>query len=53
MLLIDEIDVFFQKDFFGELYRPEISITSGEVKNLMNYIWREYKRDNKITNAEI
>ncbi len=35
ILLIDEVDVFFSEDFFGELVRPAIVIKLEEVKNII------------------
>ena len=37
--MIDEVDVFFSKDFFGAQYRPLATITDPEVQNLVDYIW--------------
>lgn len=45
ILLIDEVDVFFGKDFFGAIYRPEATISGPEVEALIDYIW--YNRANR------
>jgi hypothetical protein len=37
--LIDEVDTFFSKDIFGEVYVSSASIKGTEVKNLVDYIW--------------
>ena len=51
ILLIDEVDVFFSREFYGKLYNPIISITDDSIKklnkiekldiikNLIYYIW--------------
>jgi hypothetical protein len=38
--LIDEVDTFFSKGIFGEVYVPSASIKGPEVKNLVDHIWR-------------
>lgn len=39
VMIIDEVDVFFSKDFFGKLYSPATTIKSPEIEALANYIW--------------
>jgi len=40
VLIIDEVDVFFQKDFFGDLYTPAASLRSPQIIELIDYIWK-------------
>lgn len=47
ILLIDEVDVFFSKDFYGQLYTPEGSIRDPTVKELIDFIWTE--KNNSLT----
>ena len=39
VLLVDEVDVFFDKDFYGKTYSPYILLGKPEAKALVNYIW--------------
>jgi len=39
ILLIDEVDVFFNKDFYGGLYRPSTKILKPSVSILLDAIW--------------
>jgi hypothetical protein len=40
ILLIDEVDVFFSKEFYGNVYMPQAEIREAKVKSLTDYIWR-------------
>jgi hypothetical protein len=44
-MLIDEVDVFFSKDFYGAQYRPQATISDSTVADLIDYIWSI--KDNK------
>ena len=41
ILLIDEVDVFFSKDFYGNLYSPSTPLRNSCVIDLINLIWKE------------
>ncbi|CAF3191489.1 unnamed protein product [Rotaria sp. Silwood2] len=43
ILLIDEVDVFFSRDFYGNVYTPSASLRDLTITSLVNYIWRERK----------
>jgi len=45
ILLIDEVDVFFSKEFYGELYSTEASIIDIKITELIMYIWNNQKDD--------
>ena len=47
VLLIDEVDVFFSKDFFGNTYLPEATLKDQTVIALLDVIWRS-KEQGKI-----
>jgi hypothetical protein len=38
-LIIDEVDVFFTKDFYGAIYQPSIQLTNPVFKTLIDHIW--------------
>lgn len=39
ILLIDEVDVFFNKDFYGNMYRPLAKLKDATVARLIQYVW--------------
>lgn len=40
ILIIDEVDVFFEERYFGKLYRPAISLTNNNIKEVIQFIWK-------------
>ena len=55
ILLIDEVDVFFNKDFYANIYKPYAKLCSDEITALVKEIWEECKRGvkNVLSVAEI
>ena len=47
VMVVDEVDVFFKKDFYGKLYRPFFLLKSEAITDLMNWIWQQHK-NNKV-----
>ena len=47
VLLIDEADVFFENNFYGQSYRPAIKLQSEEVRNLLHLVWKKTKNYQK------
>jgi len=45
ILLVDEADVFFDSDFYGQCYRPSIKLKGTEISNLLNCVWQLTKQD--------
>lgn len=45
ILLIDEVDVFFSKDFYGNVYTPCASLKDATIISLVNLIWSQKKSD--------
>ncbi|CAF1389902.1 unnamed protein product [Rotaria sordida] len=43
ILLIDEVDVFFSRDFYGNVYTPATSLKDPTITSLVNYIWTQRK----------
>lgn len=39
ILLVDEVDVFFGKEFFGKFYSPSTSIKGPLIEDLVTYVW--------------
>jgi hypothetical protein len=40
VLLIDEIDVFFNTEFFGKYYTPSTSIKNQCIQELATFVWK-------------
>lgn len=45
ILLIDEVDVFFQEGFYGSIYAPSASLEDTTISNLLDLIWNERNAD--------
>jgi hypothetical protein len=39
ILIIDEADVFINREFLGEVYSPSINIVGETVNKLLDFIW--------------
>ena len=44
ILLLDEVDVFFGADFYGQTYNQVTQIREPEIVSILNYIWNTNKR---------
>jgi hypothetical protein len=44
LLLIDEVDVFFSKSFFGRDYTPTALIKHEKISALTDYIWNRRQK---------
>ncbi|ETO30348.1 hypothetical protein RFI_06774, partial [Reticulomyxa filosa] len=40
ILLIDEVDVFFNKDFYGSCYSPAATLRHDAITKLIDFIWK-------------
>ena len=40
ILLIDEVDVFFSKEFFGNIYSPILRLENGYISHFFDFIWK-------------
>ena len=43
LLLVDEVDVFFTKDFYGNSYTPLARLNDPLIQNLIKLIWKNRK----------
>jgi len=43
LLLVDEVDVFFTKDFYGNSYTPLARLKDPLITNLIKFIWKNRK----------
>jgi len=48
ILLIDEVDVFFSKDFYGNTYRPLAKLVDPVITSLIDMLWA--KRNDRSLN---
>jgi hypothetical protein len=39
ILLIDEADVFFEEEFYGQCYQPAIKLKDPSISQLLTLIW--------------
>ena len=40
VLLVDEVEVFFSKEVFGNTYDPVVALKSSEISALLDLIWK-------------
>ena len=52
-LLVDEVDVFFGKDFYGQTYNQVTQISTPEVVALIRSIWTMHRQNVKPTMREL
>jgi hypothetical protein len=48
ILLIDEVDVFFSREFYGNVYTPSSSLRDPTITSLVNLIWTQRKINPKL-----
>ena len=46
ILIIDEVDVFFDEEYFGNSYCPSIDLKGENVSAFLNFVWK-YVKDAK------
>ncbi|CAF4248425.1 unnamed protein product [Rotaria sp. Silwood2] len=53
ILLIDEVDVFFSREFYGNLYTPSASLKDPTITSLVNFIWTHRKSNLNLKKIQI
>jgi len=53
ILLIDEVDVFFSPDFYGNIYTPQTTITHDAISIVIDKIWESYKSNLTLKFSEV
>jgi hypothetical protein len=53
VLLIDEVDVFFGTDFYGNAYNTGCTLKDSDVQSLMRHIWEKRDQEQKPTLAQL
>jgi len=44
ILVIDEVDVFFEDNFFGNSYCPAMKLRDSVVSNFLQFVFREVNK---------
>eukprot|EP00956_Cyclotella_meneghiniana_P041584 scaffold231470_cov23-Cyclotella_meneghiniana.AAC.1 len=44
VLLVDEVDVFFGSDFYGQTYNPLLNLSEPEAAEILKRIWNAFSR---------
>lgn len=39
-MIIDEVDVFFDQNYYGNTYCPAITLDGPEIMNLLHFVWK-------------
>ena len=45
ILLIDEVDVFFSEEFYGNYYLAALNLREKCISNILDFIWNTYNQD--------
>ncbi|CAL6043161.1 Helicase-related_protein [Hexamita inflata] len=53
VLMIDEVDVFFNESFYGSSYTPMARVLNPEIKALIDYVWQNRNEKNLLRKNEI
>jgi len=53
VLLIDEVDVFFSSDFYGNEYKCAVLLKDPSISTLVRYVWRNIKDPTKLRYKEL
>jgi hypothetical protein len=52
ILLINEVDVFFRRDFYGNVYRPSSLVRDPTILSSMNMVWQQRKSKLTLKNVK-
>ncbi|CAL6013564.1 Helicase-related_protein [Hexamita inflata] len=53
VLMIDEVDVFFNESFYGSSYTPMARVQNSEIKSLLDYVWQNRNQKNLMNKNSI
>ncbi|CAL6013582.1 Conserved_hypothetical protein [Hexamita inflata] len=53
ILMIDEVDVFFNESFYGSSYTPMARVQNTEIKALLDYVWQNRNEKNLMNKNSI
>ncbi|CAL6057008.1 Helicase-related_protein [Hexamita inflata] len=53
VLMIDEVDVFFNESFYGSSYTPMARVQNSEIKSLLDYVWQNRNEKNLMNKNSI
>ena len=52
VLLIDEVDVFFGPDFYGQTYHPAIHLQTDDCVQLYRFMWQNKAKLNTLSDSD-
>ena len=52
ILFIDEVDVFFSRDFYGNVYTPSASVKDSTIGSIVNLIWTGRKSNLRLRKVQ-
>ncbi|ETN97269.1 hypothetical protein RFI_40262, partial [Reticulomyxa filosa] len=52
VLLIDEVDVFFNKEFYGSCYSPAATLRHDAITRLISYIWENHESLSRLDDVK-
>jgi hypothetical protein len=52
-LIIDEVDVFFSRSFYGQTFKPVALYQNGEIIEIIKYIYKYGKPEGKGKNPQL
>ena len=53
VLLIDEVDVFFEKEYHGSTYRPALKLKDAASRDFIKFVFGELERNPKVTTEDL
>jgi hypothetical protein len=53
VLLIDEVDVFFEKEYHGSTYRPALKLDDAASRDFIRFVFAELEKNPKVTTADL
>ncbi|CAF3915864.1 unnamed protein product [Rotaria sordida] len=53
ILLIDEVNVFFSQDFYGNVYASSASLRDPTITSLVNFIWKARKSKLNLNKVKV
>jgi SecA DEAD-like domain len=52
ILLIDEVDVFFSREFYGATYNPSTTLKNHQVTEILEYIWKNRNNRKMLSDVQ-
>jgi SecA DEAD-like domain len=52
ILLLDEVDVFFSREFYGATYNPSTTLKNHQVTEILEYIWKNRNNSKMLPDVQ-